>query len=141
MFFLKILQYSQESTCVEGLRSETLLKINSNTGVFLRILRNFQENLFWRTFANGCFWKVFLKINVSTGIGFLEWKIQKLSEPNAARLHVYLKVALVTGAFLWVLEIFQNTSFVKHLRTTASIISCILFLNTAEKRFWFCKCV
>ena len=36
-------------------RSATLLKRYSNTGVFLLILRNFQEQLFWITSARGCF--------------------------------------------------------------------------------------
>ena len=34
---------------------ESLLKRDSNTDVFLWISRNFQEHLFWRTSANGCF--------------------------------------------------------------------------------------
>ena len=38
-------------------RTETLLKRDSNTGAVLRILRNFYEQLLWRTSANGCFWK------------------------------------------------------------------------------------
>ena len=70
--FLKILLYSQESTCVwvflinkvAGLKANllkrrlaTLLKRNSNTDIFLWILRNFQEHLIWKTSANGCFWR------------------------------------------------------------------------------------
>ena len=43
---LKVLQYSQESC-----RPASLLKTDSNTGVFLWILRNFQEHLFRRTSA------------------------------------------------------------------------------------------
>ena len=34
---------------VAGLRHATLLKKNFDTAVFLRILRNFQEQLFYRT--------------------------------------------------------------------------------------------
>ena len=49
--FSKISQYSQESC-----RPATLLKRDSNTGVFLWIWRNFYKYLFWRTSANGCFW-------------------------------------------------------------------------------------
>ena len=48
--FLNILQYLQES-----FRPATLLKRDSNTDVFLTILRNFWEHLFWRTFTNGYF--------------------------------------------------------------------------------------
>ena len=51
---LKILQYSQENTCVgvsflikmQTFRSTTLLKEDSNAGVFLTILRKFEEQLF-----------------------------------------------------------------------------------------------
>ena len=38
-------------------RLATLLKRNSNTDIFLWILRNFQEHLIWKTSANGCFWR------------------------------------------------------------------------------------
>ena len=48
---LKISQYSQESC-----RPATLLKTDSNTGVFLWILRDLKENLFQRTSADCCFW-------------------------------------------------------------------------------------
>ena len=62
---LKILQYSQENNCVgvsflikmQTFRSTTLLKEDSNADVFLTILRKFEEQLFWRTYLNGCFWK------------------------------------------------------------------------------------
>ena len=37
-------------------RPATLLKRDSNTGVFLWILWNLSEHLFWRTSANSCFW-------------------------------------------------------------------------------------
>ena len=36
---------------------ELFKKRDSNAGVFLRILPNFQEHLLWRTSANGCFGK------------------------------------------------------------------------------------
>ena len=59
----KILRNSQEDTCVgvsffnkvAGLWPGTLLKRDSNTSVFLWILWNFWEHLFWRTSANICF--------------------------------------------------------------------------------------
>ena len=35
-------------------RLATLLKRDSKTGVFLWILQNFKEHIFWRTFANSC---------------------------------------------------------------------------------------
>ena len=34
----------------------TLLKRDSNTGLFLWVLRNFKEHLFWRISANCCFY-------------------------------------------------------------------------------------
>ena len=42
---------------LQQIRSATLLKLESNTDVFLRNLRNFWEYLFWRTSANRCFHK------------------------------------------------------------------------------------
>ena len=39
------------------IRSATLLKRDSDTDVFFWILCNFQETLFWRTSASGCFWR------------------------------------------------------------------------------------
>ena len=48
--FLKISQYSQV------LWPATLLKRDSNTCIFLWILRNFQERLFWKISTNDCFW-------------------------------------------------------------------------------------
>ena len=36
----------------------TLVKIDSNTGVLIWLLRNFKGHLFWRTSANGCFWLI-----------------------------------------------------------------------------------
>ena len=41
---------------VAGLGSATLLKRDSNTGVFLWNLWNFQEQLFLKTSMNNCFW-------------------------------------------------------------------------------------
>ena len=40
---------------MQPLRLATLLKRDCNTGIFLWILRNFQEYLLWKTSANGCF--------------------------------------------------------------------------------------
>ena len=41
---------------LQAFKSTTLLKRDSNTGVFLWILRNFQEHLFYKTSANDFFW-------------------------------------------------------------------------------------
>ena len=43
---------------VTVLRPATLLKKVSGTGVFLRILRNFQKHLFYRTPPDECFYKI-----------------------------------------------------------------------------------
>ena len=40
---------------LQAWRSAILFKRDSNTGVFLWILQNFQEQLFWRASTNGCF--------------------------------------------------------------------------------------
>ena len=53
--FLKISQYSEENNCVEVLFHQVVFTKDSNTCAFLWILRNFLENLFWRTFVNGFF--------------------------------------------------------------------------------------
>ena len=59
----KFLNIHRETPVLESLfkkaagLKETLLKRDSNTGVFPGILLSFQERLFWRTSANGCFWK------------------------------------------------------------------------------------
>ena len=56
MFMRKHLCWSVFSIKLQAFRPITLLKRESNTGYFLWILQNFQEHLFWRTSANGCFW-------------------------------------------------------------------------------------
>ena len=43
-------------TKLQGWRPATLLKTNSNTGIFLWNLRNFAKYLFTRTSANDCFY-------------------------------------------------------------------------------------
>ena len=45
---------------VPGLRPTTLLKKDSSTGVFLRILRDFLEHLFYRTPLVDCFYSFIL---------------------------------------------------------------------------------
>ena len=61
--FLEILQNSQKNTCARvsflmklQAKPATLLKKDSGTGVFLWILQNFQEHLFYRTPPGDCFW-------------------------------------------------------------------------------------
>ena len=40
---------------------------------------------------------------------------------QAVRLQLYLKRDSGTGVFLWIFEIFKNTFFTEHLRTTVSV--------------------
>ena len=62
--FLEISQNSQENTCVrasfliklQALGLQLYYKRDSDTGVFLWILRNFWEHLFYRTSPEDCFW-------------------------------------------------------------------------------------
>ena len=57
--FSKIWQWSQEYTYVGVSFNHdcNFVKRNSNTGVFLWILRNFEEHIFYRTSPGDCFWK------------------------------------------------------------------------------------
>ena len=50
-------KFTEKNLCWSAWRPATLLKRDSDTSVFLWILRNFPEHLFWKTSANGCFWK------------------------------------------------------------------------------------
>ena len=50
---------------MQGLRAVTLLKRDSNTGVFLWNLQNFWEQLFWRTSTNDYFLFFFFQIRFS----------------------------------------------------------------------------
>ena len=43
-------------------RPTTLLKKDTGTGVFLWILRNFKEHLFYKTPPGDCFWKLLRKV-------------------------------------------------------------------------------
>ena len=47
-----------------------MLRRDFNSGVFLWILRNFQENLFWRASANGCV-RTVVVINWKTSLMFI----------------------------------------------------------------------
>ena len=69
---------------VAGLRAATLLKRGSGRGVFLLILRNFQEHLFYRIPLDDCFW---------TNTAFLGaffyyscWTIKSLVRSSRSRL-------------------------------------------------------
>ena len=58
---LKVLQNSQENTCTRvsfliKLQACKLIKRDPHTGVFLWILQNFYEHLFYRTPPDDCFW-------------------------------------------------------------------------------------
>ena len=55
------------------------LKRDSGTGVFLRILRNFQEHFFYRTPLDGCFWKIIYR----------KWQEKKIREYKESQLNIY----------------------------------------------------
>ena len=62
--FLRISQCSQENNCLgvsfmnmQAWRPATLLKTDSNIGIFLWNLRNFQEHLFLQNTFGACFWR------------------------------------------------------------------------------------
>ena len=59
--FLEISQNSQENTCACN-----FIKKGTDTGVFLWILRNFSEQLFYRTHPGDCFWT--LRLNYLNNI-------------------------------------------------------------------------
>ena len=61
--FLKILYISQENTCALGL--QLYEKRDSGTGVFLWILRNFQEHLFYWTPLDDCFFINMVDVHIS----------------------------------------------------------------------------
>ena len=84
------------NTCVgvslQAFRPATLLR-GSNTNVFLWILRNFLEHLFWRTFENDCFLNRFSKEN--------QWAAASVSL-NLANLSPHYKqyeISSQTGSF------------------------------------------
>ena len=54
-WLLKISQNSQKNTCVRASFLISLQKRDPGTGVFLRVLRNFQEYLLSQNTSGGCF--------------------------------------------------------------------------------------
>ena len=72
--FLNIFQYSQHLYWslflinLQAWRLATLLKRDPDPGVFLWILQNFEEQLFWRWSANGYLWsstKILIKFSIN----------------------------------------------------------------------------
>ena len=129
-FFLKISQHSQENTCfgisflikMQAFRAPALLKRDSNTGAFLRTLRNFYEHLFWRTSANGCFWDFHLNIYLYEQITQEVKKTfsQKYNKTKTVRKLSYMKKKL---AFSWCFYHFvflfsRQTAFALHNKNT-----------------------
>ena len=55
------------------------LKRDPGTGVFLRILRNFQEHFFYGTPLDGCFWKIIYR----------KWQEKKIREYKESQLNIY----------------------------------------------------
>ena len=62
------------SKVIQSWRSAILLKGGSNTGVFLWILQNFSDHLFWRTSAKGCFCTSNHKVSNKCWASFLNQK-------------------------------------------------------------------
>ena len=83
---LKSLQYSQENTSVWI----SLLKRDSKTSVFLWILQNFSEHLFWKTSMYGCFCKtplssIFSVILVEISL-YLKKNLQELNSEEKKKI-------------------------------------------------------
>ena len=127
MFFLKILQYSQESTCVGGLRSETLLKnklqhwcFPANIAKFSRtpILKNSCEQLLLKgIYYNECKERHWIsRMTNSETLSAKRCKVLCLLKNSSS--HMCFPVDFGN---------FQNTSFAKHLRTIVFIILCLIF--------------
>ena len=77
---------------VAALRSATLLKRGSVTGVFLWILQNFEENHFLQNNFSGCFWKILIWYFWSFGIYFLiEFFINLLQWQDALDILAYFR--------------------------------------------------
>ena len=65
IFTGKHLSWSLFLIKLQSFRSATLLKRDPNTGVFLWVLQNFSEHLFWRTSANDCFCLGFFDVHIA----------------------------------------------------------------------------
>ena len=68
-----------------------LLKRDSKSVLFLWILRNFQENLFWRKSADGCFWpyqKFMMKVFAKTPIGFSQKYLSQILDRALNKLYL-----------------------------------------------------
>ena len=64
LFLGKLLCWSLFLIKLQAFSPASLLKRDSNTGVFMCILRIFKKHLFWKTYANGCFWLFFYFSNL-----------------------------------------------------------------------------
>ena len=85
IIIVKHLCWSLFSIMLQAFRAVTLLKRESNTGVFLWVLGNFQEHLFWRTSTSSCFWidcNISLVVTVYAAI-FCKYEISCYLEKNA----------------------------------------------------------
>ena len=88
-------------------RPAALLKRHSGTGVFLWILRNFLDHLFYRTPLDDCFWKLKRFSNY-------EFKLNKISESNFGNEHLSLNKVLL--AAVCVIEFRSTSTFVSSIR-------------------------
>ena len=65
--------YLEEHLCITA--SKLYLKRDSNTGVFLWILKIIQENLFCRASTNGCFWNTSVGSNFNKVASLIAWRL------------------------------------------------------------------
>ena len=87
--------WSLFSIKLRAFRPATSLKRDSNTGVFLRILRNVLKNLFWRTSANDC-------ICISIWFYFIVWFLWRMSIINFDQWKTFSKNYDPISVWLWV---------------------------------------
>ena len=98
-------------------RTGTLLKRDSNAGVFLRILHNFKENLLRRTSANGCSWKGgtdFLLMRFWS----LSWRCMGISP----FLHIYIYIYIYM--YIYIIYITINITSIQVLLLYKDVFKC-----------------
>ena len=117
---------------VEALRPATLLKRDSNASIFLWVLWNFLQYLFWRISANNCFGKL-LKIPMPVAFysGQEKWQLSKFGNipwkmPVENRLFVkFVDYRLVTLPTFDYITDFLKRNFRKSRITGTAVDSII----------------
>ena len=104
--FLQILQNSQENTCIR------LLKRNSGTGIFLWILRNFWEKLFYGKPLGDCFCRSndwLTSILYKSGTLLAKLFVKSIHTPF---FHYFLTIIFFEGKISWPVSPLQYISIV-----------------------------